>query len=146
MKSRRPDAIAFTGGDTQAATFVQQMQRLGMKVKFIAGDEACTPQFITLAGSSMTSDMYCTLAGVPPSQMPQGPAFFKRFEQRFKAPVQLYAPYAYDAVMTMAAAMQAANSTDPKAYLPKLHQKWHHHRTTVRAKRLERQVSGSIIG
>jgi branched-chain amino acid transport system substrate-binding protein len=120
IKNQRPDAIAFTGGDTQAAAFAQQMRRLGMKVKFIAGDEACTPQFITLGGSSMTGDMYCTLAGVPPSQMPQGPAFFKRFEQRFKTPVQLYAPYAYDAVMTMAAAMQAANSADPKVYLSKL--------------------------
>ncbi|MDQ0621013.1 branched-chain amino acid ABC transporter substrate-binding protein [Paraburkholderia graminis] len=120
IKNRRPDAIAFTGGDTQAAAFVQQMRRLGMTAKFIAGDEACTPQFIKLGGSSMTTDMYCTLAGVPPSQMPQGPAFFKRFEERFKTPVQLYAPYAYDAVMTMVAAMQAANSTDPKIYLPKL--------------------------
>ncbi|MEM5426341.1 branched-chain amino acid ABC transporter substrate-binding protein [Paraburkholderia sp. BR14263] len=120
IKNRRPDAVAFTGGDTQAAAFIQQMRRLGMKVKFIAGDEACTPQFIALGGSSMTNDMYCTLAGVPPSQMPQGPAFFKRFEQRFKTPVQLYAPYAYDAVMTMAAAMQAANSTDPKVYLAQL--------------------------
>lgn len=120
MKSRRPDAIAFTGGDTQAAAFVQQMQKLNMTVKLIAGDEACTPQFIKVAGSAMTSDIYCTLAGVPPSQMPQGPAFFKRFEQRFNTPVQLYAPYAYDAVMTMTAAMQAANSTDPRVYLPKL--------------------------
>lgn len=120
LKSRRPDAIAFTGGDTQAAALAQQMQRIGLKAKLIAGDEACTPQFIKLAGSAMNSDTYCTLAGVPPAQMPQGPAFFKRFEQRFNAPVQLYAPYAYDAVMTMAAAMQAADSTDPKAYLPKL--------------------------
>jgi branched-chain amino acid transport system substrate-binding protein len=120
IKSRKPDAIAFTGGDTQAASFVRQMEQLGIKAKFVAGDEACTPQFITLAGASMSADMYCTLAGVPPAQMPQGPAFFKRFEVRFKTPVQLYAPYAYDAVMTMAAAMQAANSTDPKVYLPKL--------------------------
>jgi branched-chain amino acid transport system substrate-binding protein len=120
IKSRQPDAIAFTGGDTQAAAFVQQMQKLGLKGKFIAGDESCTPQFISLAGSSMTSDMYCTLAGVPPAQMSEGPAFFKRYEDRFKAPVQLYAPYAYDAVMAMADAMQAAGSTDPKVYLPKL--------------------------
>lgn len=120
IKSRQPDVIAFTGGDTQAAAFVQQMRKLGLKAKFIAGDESCTPQFISLAGASMDSDMYCTLAGVPPSQMPQGAAFFRRYEDRFKAPVQLYAPYAYDAVMTMAAAMQAAGSTDPKVYLPKL--------------------------
>jgi branched-chain amino acid transport system substrate-binding protein len=68
----------------------------------------------------MTDNMYCTLAGVPPAKMPQGDAFFKRFQQRFGTPVQLYAPYAYDAVMAMAGAMQAADSTDPKVYLAKL--------------------------
>ncbi|EEA01729.1 Extracellular ligand-binding receptor [Burkholderia sp. H160] len=120
IKSRQPEGIAYTGGDTQAAAFVQQAQELGLKVKFIAGDEACTPQLIKLAGSSMNNDTYCTLAGVPPAKMPQGPEFFKRYQQRFGVPVQLYAPYAYDAVLAMAEAMQAAGSTDPKVYLPKL--------------------------
>jgi len=76
--------------------------------------------FIKLAGAAMNSGTYCTLAGVPPSKMPQGDAFFKRYQQRFGVPVQLYAPYAYDAVMAMAGAMQAADSVDPKVYLPKL--------------------------
>jgi branched-chain amino acid transport system substrate-binding protein len=120
IKAHVPDGIVFTGGDTQAAAFVQQAQKLGLKAKLIAGDEACTPQFIKLAGAAMNSGTYCTLAGVPPSKMPQGDAFFKRYQQRFGVPVQLYAPYAYDAVMAMAGAMQAADSVDPKVYLPKL--------------------------
>jgi branched-chain amino acid transport system substrate-binding protein len=110
----------FTGGDTQAAAFAQQAQKLGIKAKLIAGDEACTPQFITLAGAAMNAGTYCTLAGVPRAQMPGGEAFFKRYQERFGGPVQLYAPYAYDAVMAMATAMQAAGSTDPHVYLPKL--------------------------
>ena len=34
--------------------------------------------------------------------------------------MQLYAPYVYDAIMTMAAAMQQANSSEPAKYLPVL--------------------------
>lgn len=34
--------------------------------------------------------------------------------------IQVYAPYAYDAVMALATAMQKANSTDPKKYLAEL--------------------------
>jgi branched-chain amino acid transport system substrate-binding protein len=120
IKSQSPTGIMFAGSDTQAAAIVQQMQKLGMKAKFIAGDEACTPQFIKLAGAAMSGDMFCTLAGVPPAQMPGGDAFFKRFQQRFGAPVQLYAPYAYDATMALAQAMKDADSTNPKVYLPKL--------------------------
>lgn len=120
IKSHVPTGIVFTGGDTQAAAFAQQARKLGLKAKLIAGDEACTPQFIKLAGTAMTDAMYCTLAGVPRDKMPQGEAFYKRFQQRFGVPVQLYAPYAYDAVIAMATAMQAADSTDPKVYLAKL--------------------------
>jgi branched-chain amino acid transport system substrate-binding protein len=120
IKSHLPTGIVFTGGDTQAAAFAQQAQRLGLKAKLIAGDEACTPEFIKLAGTAMTGTMYCTLAGVPRAKMPQGEAFYRRYQQRFGTPVQLYAPYAYDAVMALAGAMQAAGSTDPKVYLAHL--------------------------
>jgi branched-chain amino acid transport system substrate-binding protein len=34
--------------------------------------------------------------------------------------VRQYAPHVYDAVMTMATAMQKANSADPAKYLPEL--------------------------
>nr|WP_316155094.1 branched-chain amino acid ABC transporter substrate-binding protein [Cupriavidus sp. BIC8F] len=120
VRGQNPDGMVFAGGDTQGAALAQQAQRLGLKAKFIVGDEACTPQFIKLVGAAMTGQMYCTLAGVPPSRMPQGPAFFKRFEARFGTPVQLYAPYAYDAAMAMVQAMREANSVDPKIYLTSL--------------------------
>ncbi len=120
LKSKTPTGIMFAGGDTQAAGFAQQARRLGLKVKLIAGDEACTPDYIKLAGEAMTSDAFCTLAGAPRSQMPGADAFYKRFQARFGAPVILYSPYAYDATMALVQAMQDAGSTDPKVYLPKL--------------------------
>ncbi|OLL28580.1 branched chain amino acid ABC transporter substrate-binding protein [Burkholderia sp. SRS-W-2-2016] len=120
IKSHAPDGIVFASVDTSAAAFTQQARKLGIKAVIIAGDAACTPQYIKLAGSAMNGNVYCTLAGVPAASMPQGSVFFKRFQGRFGTPVQLYAPYAYDAVMAMANAMQAAGSTDPKVYISKL--------------------------
>jgi len=46
--------------------------------------------------------------------------FRTRFRQKTGADVQLYAPYVYDSVMVMAAAMQAAKSAEPARYLPEL--------------------------
>jgi branched-chain amino acid transport system substrate-binding protein len=46
--------------------------------------------------------------------------FVARYRKRFNMDVQLYAPYVYDAVMTMATAMQKANSAEPAKYLPEL--------------------------
>jgi branched-chain amino acid transport system substrate-binding protein len=42
------------------------------------------------------------------------------FEKKFNHPVEIYAPYVYDAVMTMVTAMQKAGSSEPAKYLPVL--------------------------
>jgi branched-chain amino acid transport system substrate-binding protein len=42
------------------------------------------------------------------------------FKAKFNADVQIYAPYVYDAVKVMVAAMVKAGSADPKVYLPVL--------------------------
>ena len=47
-------------------------------------------------------------------------AWREAFKKKFGVDVQIYAPYVYDATMTMAHAMQKANSADPKKYLPEL--------------------------
>ena len=47
-------------------------------------------------------------------------AWKTRFKEKTGQDVQIYAPYVYDAVMTMAAAMQKANSAEPAKYLPEL--------------------------
>jgi branched-chain amino acid transport system substrate-binding protein len=46
--------------------------------------------------------------------------FVARYKKKYNGDVQLYAPYVYDSVMTMAAAMQQANSAEPAEYLPVL--------------------------
>jgi branched-chain amino acid transport system substrate-binding protein len=42
------------------------------------------------------------------------------FKTKFNADVQIYAPYVYDATMTMVAAMVKAGSAEPAKYLPTL--------------------------
>jgi branched-chain amino acid transport system substrate-binding protein len=46
--------------------------------------------------------------------------FNERYRKRFHMDVRQYAPYVYDAVMTMATAMQKADSAEPAKYLPEL--------------------------
>jgi branched-chain amino acid transport system substrate-binding protein len=56
---------------------------------------------------------------VPLDKMPGGKEFEKRFVAKYGT-IQLYAPYCYDAVNMMIAAMQQAGSSDPAKYLPAL--------------------------
>jgi len=55
--------------------------------------------------------------GVPKESLSNGDAFLKNYQERFKMPVEIYSPMAYDAVYVIVDAMKRANSTDPAAIL-----------------------------
>ena len=120
IKGKKPDALFYGGMDAQGAPMLKQMKQLGMTAKFLSGDGSCTSEMLKLAAPAMSSDVYCTQAGLPAEKMPGGVEFKKRFKERFKVDVQLYAPYAYDATNALIEAMKLANSTDPAKYLPQL--------------------------
>ncbi len=120
IKAKQPDVVLYGGMDATAGPLLQQMRRLGLKAKLVVGDGACDPEMIKLSGDGISGDAYCTEAGVPREQMPQGKAFFERFKKRFGMEVQTYSPYEYDAMSALIEAMKQADSTDPAKYLPKL--------------------------
>ena len=118
IKSKKVDLIFFGGMDAQGGPLVKQMKSLGLKSKFLTGDGSFTPEFIKLAGPA-SEGQYASLPGVPLEQMPGGKAFGDAFTAKY-GPIQLYAPYVYDAVMVMADSMKRANSVDAAKYLPEI--------------------------
>jgi branched-chain amino acid transport system substrate-binding protein len=120
LKAAKPDAIFYGGMDAQGAPLLKQTKQLGMSARFLGGDGVCTAEMIKIAGTAMSSEVYCTQAGIPMDKMPSGKAFNERFAKRFNTPVQLYAPYSYDATNALIEAMKLANSADPAKYLPLL--------------------------
>jgi len=119
IKGKQPDLIFFGGMDPQGSPMVKQLRALGMKTQFMMGDGGYTPKFIDNAGAA-AEGAYASLPGVPLDKMPSGRDFASRYEAQFKQPIQLYAPYCYDAVNVMIAAMQQADSAEPAKYLPLL--------------------------
>ena len=120
LKRLHPDVLMYAGLDATAAPLLQQMRTAGIKARFMTGNGACTSEMLKLSGTAMAGDVYCVRAGVLGPQMPGGAAFVKRFRAAYGVEVQAFAPYAYDAVLTLAAAMQAAGSADPARYRPYL--------------------------
>jgi len=118
IKGKKPDVIMYGGMDAQGGPMVKQMKELGIKAKFISGDGVCSSEWPKLAGGA-AEGQYCTQAGLPPDRMPSAKDFVTRFTAKY-GPIQVYAPYSYDAAMTLAAAMKKANSVDPVKYLPEL--------------------------
>ena len=122
LKGAKPDLIFYGGMNAVAGPMLRQTKQLGLQVKYMGGDGICTADLPTLAGDGMADgQVVCAEAGgVEGAQVKALEAFKERFKQKFNMEVQIYAPYEYDALMAMAAAMQKANSADPKKYLPAL--------------------------
>ncbi len=118
IKGKKPDLIFFGGMDPQAAPMAKQMKELGIAAKLLMGDGGCTTEFVKNAGEAAEGH-YCSLPGIPYEKMPGGPQFLERFKAKY-GDVQLYAPYAYDAVMVVVEAIKRAGSAEPAKILAEL--------------------------
>ncbi|CAD6553613.1 Leucine-, isoleucine-, valine-, threonine-, and alanine-binding protein [Paraburkholderia metrosideri] len=113
FKDKRPDAIFFGGVDAQAGPMLRQMKKLGVAVPLLGGDGLCTHELPQLAGDALAGNLYCADGGLSLAAMPGGPSFDQRFQARYGQHVQLYAPYAYDAMMAVYHAVVQTQSAQP---------------------------------
>ena len=122
VKSKKPDVVFFGGMDAVAGPMIRQMKQLGIDAKFMGGDGICSGELPKLAAGSMTDgQVVCAEAGgVEGTQKAGMEDFYKRFKAKYNADVQVYAPYVYDALNVMVAAMVKAGSAEPAKYLPVL--------------------------
>ena len=122
IKGKNPDLIFFGGMDAVAGPMLRQMKQLGIQAKYMGGDGICTEQLPSLSGDGMADgQVVCAEAGGVEENQKKGLDEFRTaYSKKFGTDVKLYAPYVYDAVMVMAAAMQKADSVEPAKYLPEL--------------------------
>ncbi len=122
IKGKKPDVIFFGGMDAVAGPMLKQMKSLGIKAKFMGGDGICSTGLVGLGGDALGDDhVFCAEAGGVEGEAKAGMDEFKaKYKAKYNIDVQVYAPYVYDAVKVMVAAMVKAGSSDPVKYLPAL--------------------------
>jgi len=122
VKAKKPDVIFYGGMDAVAGPMIRQMKQLGINAKFMGGDGICSGELPKLAGGAMADgQVVCAEAGgVEGAQKVGMDKFREDFKKKYGVDVQIYAPYVYDALNVMVAAMVKAGSSDPAKYLPVL--------------------------
>lgn len=122
LKAKQPDVIFFGGMDSVGGPMLRQMRALGFDSKFVGGDGLCTSEMINLSANALgDEEVFCVEAGgVDGEEVAINDKFRTDFKTKYGVEVQAYAGYAYDGVKLLAAAMQAAGSSDPVKYLPAL--------------------------
>ena len=122
LKAKKPDVVFFGGMDAVAGPMLRQMKQLGIDAKFVGGDGICTGELPKLAAGTMgDGQVVCAEAGgVEGAAKKSMDDFYAAYKKKFNIDVQVYAPYVYDAVNVMVAAMVKAGSAEPAKYLPVL--------------------------
>ncbi len=122
IKAKKPDIVFYGGMDAEAGPMIRQMKQLGIDAKFMGGDGICSGELPKLAAGSMADgQVVCAEAGGVEGEQKIGMANFREaYKKKFGIEVQIYAPYVYDAVNLMVAAMVKAGSSEPAKYLPAL--------------------------
>jgi branched-chain amino acid transport system substrate-binding protein len=122
LKGKKPDIVFFGGMDAVAGPMMRQMKQLGIQAKFMGGDGICTSELPKLAAGSMDDEqVVCAEAGGVEGEAKKSmDDFYAAYQTKFGTNVKVYAPYVYDAVNVMVAAMVKAGSAEPAKYLPVL--------------------------
>lgn len=122
FKDGNAELIFFGGMDMVAIPMLKQMHEMGMHPKYMGGDGICSAELAKGTKSAvLDGQIICAEAGgVLPGEAAVMQDFIKRYQNRFHIPStgSYYAPFSYDAVQLMVAAMVTAGSSDPAKYLP----------------------------
>jgi branched-chain amino acid transport system substrate-binding protein len=122
LKAKKPDIVFFGGMDAVAGPMMRQMKQLGIEAKFMGGDGICSSELPKLAAGTMgDGQVVCAEAGgVEGTAKKSMDDFYAAYKKKFNDEVKVYAPYVYDSVNVMVAAMVKAGSAEPAKYLPAL--------------------------
>jgi branched-chain amino acid transport system substrate-binding protein len=120
IKAKKADLVFFGGIDAQAAPIVKRMRQLQMTAPLLGAGGFVSQTFLQLAGKN--GDGVTALEpGRPLDRMPGGKAFDAKYRAKYHAPIELHAPFAFDAAATIIAAIQQSQSTDPKKVVAAIH-------------------------
>ncbi|MBP0599445.1 branched-chain amino acid ABC transporter substrate-binding protein [Herbaspirillum sp. LeCh32-8] len=119
-RSLKPDVVFFAGIDAQAAQLASDMRRLKITAPLVGIGGLVGPTFLQLAGQAGEGTVVVE-PGLASYKGSQWTRFEAAWKTRYRDEIYLYAPFAYDAVRTIAAAMREANSVDRAKVTAELH-------------------------
>ncbi|MBG7619910.1 branched-chain amino acid ABC transporter substrate-binding protein [Herbaspirillum sp. AP02] len=120
IRASDPDVVFFAGLDAQAAQLAQDLRRLQIRARLVGIGGLVGPTFLRLAGAA-GEEVSVVEPGLPSYKGPQWSHFDNAWKARYKDDIYLYAPFAYDAVRVIAAAMREADSVAPAKVTAELH-------------------------
>lgn len=118
LSQKEFDGVVFTGYYTEGALFMKEMRKQGLKQVLVGGDGLLGKELYELGGDAVQGSMVYAGFAVD-TENAAGKT--KEFIEAYKAAndgklPDMFPAQGYDAVVMLAEAMKAANSSDPKVF------------------------------
>ncbi|MBA7523419.1 Leucine-, isoleucine-, valine-, threonine-, and alanine-binding protein [subsurface metagenome] len=105
------DAIFYGGMTEEGAVLIKQAKELNMDISFIFGDGCFSNKLLELSGTDCKNIYISSLTPIW-SDLSTTKEFIKKYESKFGEDLQAFAPYGYDAVLTLCEALRQAKSLE----------------------------------
>lgn len=122
LSKKQFDGVIFTGYYTEGALFMKEMRKQGLKQVMVGGDGLLGKELYQLGEKAVEGSMVYTGFEVTDKAEGKTKTFIEAYQAKFNGKPDMFAAQGYDAVMLVADAMKAANSSDPSVYKEKLAQ------------------------
>ena len=109
IRNADPDVVFYVGTAAEGAMILRQAKELGITpgIKFVGSEEMSEKEILELAGEEAVDGTYSVaLWGSVPAD------FEQRVKDKFNAPMHYGITYGYDALMSVAKAIEAAQSLE----------------------------------
>jgi branched-chain amino acid transport system substrate-binding protein len=111
MANNPPDAVVFTGEDSEAADLVREMRKMGIKIPVIGTEDMMTKAFSGLGDLAAGTVVFSGFD--PDSKKPKTAAFVKAYTAKYKKAPTRMAALSYDSYRILAQALEKAESLRP---------------------------------
>jgi branched-chain amino acid transport system substrate-binding protein len=120
IKQSNPDVVFFGGLDAQAGQLVRELRRFGIVAPLVGVGGTVGPQFLNIAEAAGNGTIALE-PGYPAYQGAPWKQFDTAYRRRFGTEMGLYAPFSYDAIEVLAAAIKQARSLDRGKIVAAMH-------------------------
>ena len=124
VKKQNPDVVFFGGLDAQAGQLAKELRRFDINAPLVSVGGTVGAQYLKVAGEAGNGTIALE-PGQPSYKGTQWLQFEKAYKSRFGDNMGLYAPFSYDAVQVLVAAIKQANSLDRQRIIAAMHQVRH---------------------
>ncbi|MCL6635909.1 MAG: ABC transporter substrate-binding protein [Peptococcaceae bacterium] len=123
LSKKQFDGLVFTGYYTEGALFMKEMRKQGLNQVMVGGDGLLGKELYQLGEKAVEGSMvYTGFAVDTKNATGKTREFIDKYQAKYNSLPDMFAAQGYDAVMMLADAMKAAQSSEPARFKEKLAQ------------------------